>query len=306
VAQLQSSAFSSYQKKERSVRLAWVLGLLGLPPNIYAAIIGNSTALIADMLRNAGDLFVSFLSWQSVRKIEAEGKNAVYNYGAGKLENLSSLAVAGVMLLSCIIITYSAISRFIHPQPVAQVGLAIGLKLIGVVINGAIWRRNYRLWRKEPSPILDSQWHLYRGRTLIVASIILSLIVSAGLRQYGWTIYVDPVTSLLLAGFVLVSAYRIASTSIDELLDRTLEEALQLAIVQELTAYFDEYVELHGVRSRRSGNNVYIEIFLEFDGQQKMAEAQSTINRMKASLEQKIQNSEVAIVPTQINQPRVL
>jgi hypothetical protein len=43
---------------------------------------------------------------------------------------------------------------------------------------------------------------------------------------------------------------------------------------------------------------VYIEVFLEFDGDRKMCEVQAIIDRMKSSLEAKIPKSSVTIVPS--------
>jgi len=43
---------------------------------------------------------------------------------------------------------------------------------------------------------------------------------------------------------------------------------------------------------------VYIEIFLEFDGEMKMCEVQRIINRIKVSLEAHIAKSSVSVVPT--------
>jgi hypothetical protein len=43
---------------------------------------------------------------------------------------------------------------------------------------------------------------------------------------------------------------------------------------------------------------VYIEIFLEFDGNMKMCEVQGIINRIKVSLEAHIAKSSVSVVPT--------
>ena len=71
-----------------------------------------------------------------------------------------------------------------------------------------------------------------------------------------------------------------------------------MVIVQHLAQFFNDYSALHGVRSRRSGSNVFIEIFLEFDGEKKMCEVQETINRIKVSLEAHIPKSTVSIVPT--------
>jgi divalent metal cation (Fe/Co/Zn/Cd) transporter len=71
-----------------------------------------------------------------------------------------------------------------------------------------------------------------------------------------------------------------------------------MVIVRHLATFFNDYTALHGVRSRRSGSNVYIEIFLEFDSERKMGEVQAIINRIKISLESHIPKSSVSVVPT--------
>ena len=69
-------------------------------------------------------------------------------------------------------------------------------------------------------------------------------------------------------------------------------------VIRELAERFHVYEQIHGVRSRRSGGNIYIEIFLEFDGAKQMCEVQGEITRMKKSLEEKIPRSSVNIIPT--------
>ncbi len=76
------------------------------------------------------------------------------------------------------------------------------------------------------------------------------------------------------------------------------EEAIQAEVLRELSAHFDEYVDCHAIRTGRSKEKQYIEIFLEFDGEQKMKQVQQSINKIKNTLEAKFKNSEVLIVPT--------
>jgi ferrous-iron efflux pump FieF len=108
---------------------------------------------------------------------------------------------------------------------------------------------------------------------------------------------VDPVGSVIIGLFILQSIYNISTMSVHDLLDRALEESLQIIILRELAQYFDEYEAIHGIRSRRSGANVYVEIFLEFDGDRKMAEVQKVIDAIRTGLEGKITGSEIVISP---------
>ncbi len=284
----------SFKEKERSILIGLCFGLLALIPNVFTVILANSVMLFSDLLKTGSETVATFLSWLAIRKAN-QGKSFDYNYGQGKIENISSLAVAGAMTFSWMIVSYGAIERFRHPSPIGSVGFALFVTSGAAVVNLWIWRKNRRLALKEPSPIIESQWRLYRTKACANACVITSLLLGASFREHSWAAYIDPAGAVIISGFLLLSAYRVVTDSIHDLLDRTLDESLQLVIVSELAAWFNNYVALHGVRSRRSGANIYIEIFMEFDGDSRMSEVQEVINRMKASLEQKIQGSHVLI-----------
>jgi cation diffusion facilitator family transporter len=292
----------SFKEKERSVFTGLLLGLLVLVPDIIAVVLANSVMLLSDLLKSGSETVATFLSWLAIRKVR-RGKSFDYNYGQGKLENISSLAVAGAMALSWVVVSYSAIERFRHPAPIGSIGFALFVTGGSALVNLGVWRKNRRLARQEPSPIIESQWRLYRTKTAANVCVIASLLLGATFREHPWATYIDPAGAVVISGFLLLSAYRVITDSIHDLLDRTLDESLQLVIIAELAAWFNDYVALHGVRSRRSGSNVYIEIFMEFDGDQRMSEVQELINQMKTNLERKIQGSQVLIAP--VTEPMV-
>lgn len=298
VEKLLGSETNTYQQKERSFFIAFLFGFIYLVPNTITMVLANSMTLQSNLLRSGSETLAIFFSWLTVRRI-ARGKSFNYNYGYGKLENLSSLVIAAVMLISLVIIFYNALARFRNPVAIGDLGAGMGILFVGLSgsANAWFWVHNQRLARKEHSPIVESQWRLFRVKTIANLCVILSLGLSLTLRGYSWTIYIDPIGSLILSGFLLFSAYSIATMSVYDLLDRTLEESLQLIILQQLATYFHEYVALHGIQSRRSGSNVYIEIFLEFDGNKEMAKVQKIIDSIRTDLEQKIQGSQVVIAP---------
>jgi ferrous-iron efflux pump FieF len=285
------------QARERSVFTGLLFGAVTLIPGLVAVILGHSTTLLADWLRSFSETFAILLSWLTLRKV-TRGRRTDYDYGYGKLESLSSLIVAAAMTLSFAAIVFSAVSRIRQPEPVKQVGWGLLISTGAAVINVVLWRRNYRLAQQEQSPIMESQWRLFRAKAVVNVTVISALGLSVLLRRFTWSLYVDPIGSLIVAGFLLASAYQVASTSIYDLLDKALEESLQFVILQELAAHFDTYRCFHGVQSRRSGGDVYIELFLEFDGDLKMAEVQRRIDAIRSSLEARIQNSQVLVVPT--------
>ena len=279
--------------------LGLLVGLFVLAPTIVTMLLANSMTLLSEVLKDSGLVLAIFLSWLSIRKV-SRGKNLGYDYGYGKLENLSGLLTASVMIIAFGIVLYTAIERFLHPTTLHEVGTLMGIIVSGIAIiaNVLLLRHELHLARREVSPIMESMWRLTRVKAISTILVFISLGMSMVFREHQWAEYVDPTGSVILSCFILFSAYGVISKSVYDLLDRTLEEEMQLVILRELANYFQEYEALHGIKSRRSGSHVYIEIFLEFDGDRKMAEVQKIISDMKAALEQKIQSSRVIIAPT--------
>ena len=285
--------------KQRTILASLVIDFILWLPDIAAAVLSGSIVLFADALKCANEILATFFAYLTVRKM-AKGGAGTYDYGMGKMETMTSIVTGGVMFISLALVFFVAIYRIEFPEGLVREGAYLGvvLMIIGVCTNSWLWFRNYRLNLKEPSPIMDSQWRLFRTKAFSDFSVLTALVLSLSLSQYEWALYIDPLASFIIAGFLLFSGYRVVASSLPDLLDKTLDEELQLVIVRELAAFFDDYTALHGVRSRRSGANVYIELLLEFDPEKKMGEVQQSIDRIRASLEAKIPKSVVSVVPT--------
>jgi cation diffusion facilitator family transporter len=293
----------SYAKKQRAVLISLVIDFVLWIPDIAAAVLSGSIVLFADAVKCLNEIIATFFAYLTIRKM-AKGGAGAYDYGMGKLETITSIVTGGVMFISLLIVFLVALYRVAVPAELVHEGVYLGIVLmvIGVCMNSWLWLKNYRFNTKEPSPIMDSQWRLFRTKAFSDFSVLVALIASMVFSSYSWSLYIDPLSSFVIAGFLLFSGYRVITSSLPDLLDKTLDEELQMVIVRHLAAFFDEYTALHGVRSRRSGSNVYIEIFLEFDREKKMGEVQAIINRIKVSLEAHIPKSSVSVVPTSFAQ----
>ena len=290
---------STLAKKEKTVFASLVVDFILWIPDIIAAILAGSITMFADVVKCGNELLATFFAYLTIRKL-ARGGQGAYDYGMGKFETVTSIITGAVMLISLVLVFYTAITRILEPEAlhISGVALALVMMSIGVTVNTWLWRKNYRIAQKEYSPIRESQWRLFRTKAFSDLSVLLALIFSIVLHQFWWAVYIDPFASMIIVGFLFTTGYRVISASLPDLLDKTLDESLQITIIRELTEFFSEYDAFHGVRSRRSGSNVYIEIFLEFDGDRRMCEVQEAIDRMKASLESRIPKSSVTIVPS--------
>jgi divalent metal cation (Fe/Co/Zn/Cd) transporter len=86
------------------------------------------------------------------------------------------------------------------------------------------------------------------------------------------------------------------SSSCYDLLDGTLEEADQLKIIRELVNNFERYDMLYGVRSRRSGNRAFIDIFIGFDPDKRVGDVERECEVIRKSVAAQFPNSFVTVV----------
>lgn len=287
---------SSGRTKESAALTGMIVGFFDVAVTLAAVLVSNSSVLMADLLKTTLEFVAVLLGWIAVRRV-AKGADHHFNFGIGKLENLSSLLVGILMICCVILITCAAIRNMIHPEHIAGLGIWISLasQVVYGVVNAIVFCRARRLADLTSSPLMRAQGRLFLTRFIGNVFILLSLVGSMWLSGYRWSMYIDPVASIMIALSIALSATNIFSSSFYDLLDRTLEETDQLAILREVAQHFFEYKDLHGIRSRRVGSSVFIEIFLEFDDDKTAADIQRVVSSMRSKIEASIPNSRATI-----------
>jgi divalent metal cation (Fe/Co/Zn/Cd) transporter len=176
--------------------------------------------------------------------------------------------------------------------------IAMGFSLFFTCGNVFRWFRLRKcMAADERSPVLMSQYKATNASIIVNAGSFLAIALSLLLAGYSWAGYIDPVVSILLSGFILLNAYLIMSSSMGDLLDRSADESIQLIIMGALAEFFDEYTQVLGIRSRKSGGTIFIEIVLEFENSRTIGDIQAVTDRMQRSLEGKVGNSRITIIP---------
>ncbi|MFN9340761.1 MAG: cation diffusion facilitator family transporter [Candidatus Kapaibacterium sp.] len=290
------SSVGGNAEKEKATKNALYAGIADTGVTLSALLFSSSSVLLADFLKTTLEGVAVLLAWLSLRRI-IYGRNQEFDYGIGKLESLSSVFVGVLMALAVLIIVGNSIKNILHPGHVEGLGLYISgvAQIVFGVINTKMALNSRRIAKVSPSPIITAQQQLFTTRAFGNIFILLSLSLSMALHDYTWSAYIDPVASLVIAGFIGFSAMGVFTDSFNDLLDKTLDEEYQMIILRELALHFDEYEDLHGIRSRRSGSHVFIEIFLECDTDKKVGDIQSFMDTLRKDLESKIANSRVII-----------
>ena len=112
-----SSAVSSvhgFSAEKRRVALHSMLAATAMTLlKLAAGIVSGSLGVLSDAAHSALDLAGAALTFFSVR-VSDKPADEDHTYGHGKIENISSLAEAGLMVISCAWIIWEAVKRIVE------------------------------------------------------------------------------------------------------------------------------------------------------------------------------------------------
>jgi cation diffusion facilitator family transporter len=282
--------------REGSLRLALLVCGIDVVLIGMAAWFSTSVTILSDAFKEAADFLAVLAAFLTVRAVR-KAPNERFAYGVGKLENLVSMGIGLLMLASAIFILFRSITHLRHPEPTEGTLPGIAIFSVYALIGFGLWLKNTWALRTQHSAIRQSQAQLWFSKALLDALMALALVAALVFRDKPWSLYIDPIAALVGVGFLFHGAWAVMTSSVGDLLDATLDETLQLVIMRSLVEHFDDYDRLHGVRTRRSGPRVYVEVFLEFSPELSMGEVMQRVGRLRQAIGSSMPGADISIVP---------
>ncbi len=269
--------------------------ILVVSGNVTAAFIASSLTLYADSAKEAVETLATLGVWLMLRRMQ--NRRHEFDFGLGRIESLLTIALEVVLFITGCAILMEAYERFQHPQALDSIGIAVAITVAGFISQFIMYGALAREQALRPSPMLKSKMLTYRIAMVGDFGIIATLVAGKLFPGQAWALYLDPIVASGFGIALLVKVYGSLAHVVGDLSDKTLEETSQLVVLRELAVFFDDYEQIHGIRSRRSGNVVYLEVFLEFRPELPFGAVQETMDRIRTRLETHIGNSRVLVVP---------
>lgn len=247
--------------------------LVGVAVNIVLTVVkivvgytGHSDALVADGIHSlsdfASDLIVLLFVAQAYKSVDED-----HPYGHGKFETFASLLIAVALIAVGIALAAGGITSIIGVANGIRLPVpSIWTMLVAVLsIASKEWLFHYtrRAARRLKSSSLEANaWH---HRTDAMSSIATLAGVSAGII-FGqrWCI-LDPIATIAIAVLIVLSALKIATPSVNELLEKSPGRSDMEAIEQSIRMV-DGVKDFHHLRARHNGNRLIVDVHIKVDG----------------------------------------
>jgi cation diffusion facilitator family transporter len=242
------------------IRTIWLaLAALTITSVIQIVIVAwsGSVALLADTIHNIGDglnsvpLLIAFY-------LARRAATRRYNYGYSRAEDVAGIFIVLSIAFSAGVIFYESVQKFIHPEPITNLGWVAVAAIIGFLGNEFVALLQIRVGRKIGSAALVADG--LHARTDGLTS--LAVLLAAGGTWLGFPI-LDPIIGILI-GVAILFITRDASVTMWYRLMDAIEPHI-LARAEATIEQQTEVRELLRLRMRWMGHRLHAEVTIAVD-----------------------------------------
>ena len=223
--------------RERYGKLAGITGIicnvLLFAFKLLAGTLSGSVSITADAVNNLSDASSSLVTLLGFR-LAARPADEEHPYGHARMEYLSGLAVAVMILVIGVELVKSSVQKILHPEAVEFSVLTAAVLTGSILLK--LWMALFdrKLGRKISSAALIAAAADSRSDVIATGAVLLACVVGklTGLMIDGWA-------GLLVALFILWSGVGVVKDTVDPLLGAKPDEALVRAIAYLMTSHVD-------------------------------------------------------------------
>ncbi len=274
-------------RSDAAVRTTWFglivnIGLTVL--KITAGIIGRSSAMIADGIHSLSDFFtdmIVLIGFHFVRK----PPDKTHDYGHGKFETLIA-AIIGLILFfaggNLLISGARNIIRVTRGHILYQPGIfALYAAVISIVFKEWLYRYTIRVGKEIKSKAILANAVHHRSDMFSSVGVLLGI---GGAIFFGekWRV-LDPITAVLVSFFILKVSISILLSSVNELLEVSLNEEMENKILQIIEN--TPLVRMtHNMKTRWIGNDIAIDVHIKVDKNLNVVQAHDISTMVEVNL----------------------
>lgn len=215
-----------------------VCNLLLFAGKLIAGLLSGSVAITADAVNNLSDASSSLVTLLGFKLAERPADEE-HPYGHARIEYLSGLAVAALILVIGVELGKSSVEKIINPEAVLFSWLTLAILLGSILMKLWMALFCYGLGKRIGSATLIATATDSRNDVISTAAVLLGCLLG-----YFFNLRIDGYIGLLVALFIIWSGCGIAKETISPLLGKQADEALVKSI-SDLILSHDKILGIH-------------------------------------------------------------
>lgn len=272
----------SARQRTSLIGLAWLsvaaaLVTMGLKAAAWR--LTGSVGLLSDAAESIVNLVAASVALLAVRVAERP-PDEDHPHGHEKAEYLAAGVEGALILLASGAVTWTAVERLLHPEPIDRVDLGLALALVAGAVNLAVAVLLVREGRRHRSEAIEAD-----GRHLLtdVGTSVGVVVGVALVALTGWE-RLDPIVALVVAAAILATGARLLRRTTAGLMDSVLPASDREALGQVLERWGAAETRFHAVRTRRSGRRSFVSLHVLVPGGWSVKRGHDLAERIEADI----------------------
>ena len=263
-----------------------------------AYLITGSMAILSSLLDSVQDAITSLVNLFAIRHA-IEPADAHHRFGHGKAQALGSLGQSVIIALAGLFLISQSVERFLNPQPIHSLSVGLWVTVFAIFITLVLVSFQNYVIRKTNSLSLRADRAHYAGDVMMNVGVIISMLFAYFLH-WDW---VDALFGVGVGFYLLSQVWLLSRESFSMLMDTEIPQPLKHQI-KEITMSFPSVLEMTQLKTRYSGNRIFIQFALYMDDDLSLKQAHDLIDKIEKALQKKIPEAEIIIHPEPISHKR--
>lgn len=249
---------------------------------LLAGIVAHSGAMISDAIHSASDVISTVVVIIGV-KMSGKKSDKEHQYGHERLECVSSILLAGLLLVTGVGIGITGVEKILAGTSGKNLMIPGRLALIAAIVSLAVkewmfWYTRAAAKKINSGALMADAWH-HRSDALSSVGAFVGILGA----RLGYPI-LDPIASVVICLFIAKASVDIFKDAIDKMVDHSCDEetvARMRSVVEEVPGV----VRVDRIKTRLFGSKIYVDIEIAVDGEMLLKDAHAIAEKAHREIE---------------------
>lgn len=258
--------------------LGIVLNVLLFAGKYIAGAVSGSIAITADAFNNLSDAGSSAISLVGFH-LSSKKPDLDHPFGHGRLEYISGLCVAALILVMGVELLISSVQKIITPEPVEMGLLPAAILIVSIAVKVYMSAYNRSVGKKISSSAMRATATDSLSDSVATTVVLLSMGVS-----YFFDVNIDGYAGVLVALFILWAGIGVARDTLSPLLGQAPDPEL-VQKIEDIVMSREEIIGMHDLVVHDYGpGRLMISLHAEVDGRGDIFELHDAVDTVERTL----------------------
>jgi cation diffusion facilitator family transporter len=256
---------------------------------LITGLVTGSLGLLAEAAHSGTDFVAALLTLAAIR-VAVRPADQEHHYGHGKAEHLAALAESTFLMVVSALLGYQAVDRLVagSTHHVETTWWAFLVMAVVIAVDAARALSSLRASRRYESAALASNALHFASDLAGSVAVLAGLVFAAAGEPRA-----DAIAALIVAVIVLFAAARLASESIQVLMDRASVEADEA--ISRALARVSEPVDVRRVRIRHASGRTFVDLVVAVRPDAALTQAHTIADAIEDAVRDELPGADVLV-----------